>query len=68
MLNPVPATPNFTRQVTHSLLASSDEETARHAVVSREPDPQIAEQDLAWWLGLQERLEMRADLKRAGLL
>jgi len=25
-------------------------------------------QDVAWWLGLHERLEIRADLANAGLL
>ena len=62
MLNPVPTT------APRSLLAGSDEETIRHAVTSREPDRDVADQDLAWWLGLQERLEIRADLARAGLL
>ena len=62
MLNPV------TAFVTESLLAGSDEETAQHAVTSRDPDHGVAQQDVAWWLGLQERLEIRADLANAGLL
>jgi hypothetical protein len=62
MLNPVPAV------VTESLLECGAQEAFQHAVTSREPDPLVAEQDLAWWLGLQERLEIRADLHRAGLL
>ena len=60
MLNPVP--------ITATLIAASDEETAQHAVTSREPDRWVAQQDLAWWLGLQERLEIRAELANAGLL
>jgi hypothetical protein len=60
MLNPV--------TVIQSLLASSDEDTALYAVTSRDPDQMVAHQDLSWWLGLQERLEIRADLARAGLL
>ena len=62
MLNPVPATAPC------SLLAGSDEETIWHAVTSREPDRDVADRELAWWLGLQERLEIRAELHRAGLL
>ena len=64
MLNPVPVF----AVVTASLLASSAEETTQEAVTSRKPDHQVAQQDLAWWLGLQERLEIRADLTHAGLL
>ncbi len=62
MLNPVPAS------APRSLLAGSDEDTIRHAVTSRDPDLDVADHDLAWWLGLQERLEIRAELARAGLL
>jgi len=64
MLNPAPAPVPAPR----SLLAGSDEDTIRHAVTSREPDRDVADHDLAWWLGLQERLEIRAELARAGLL
>jgi len=60
MLNPVP--------ITATLIAASDEETAQHAVTTREPGPEVAQQDVAWWLGLQERLEIRADLAARGLL
>ena len=68
MLNPIPATATAAIPVVCSLLAGSDEETIWRAVTSREPDRDVADEDLAWWLGLQERLEIRADLARAGLL
>jgi len=37
-------------------------------VTSREPDRDVPAEELAWWLGLQERLETRAELAAAGLL
>lgn len=54
--------------MTESLLKSSPEETCQQAVTSREPERWVAQQDVAWWLGLHERLEIRADLANAGLL
>jgi hypothetical protein len=39
-----------------------------HAVVEREPDADIPDGELAWWLHLQERAELRAALAVAGLL
>ena len=44
--------------VTATLIAASDHETVQEAAVTREPDYDVAQQDLAWWLGLQERLEL----------
>jgi hypothetical protein len=38
------------------------------AVTDREPDPDIADRELAWWLARQERAEVRAELAAAGLL
>ena len=64
MLNAVPATAPC------SLLAGSDEETysgTRSPAAS--PIATSPTRELAWWLGLQERLEIRAEqLHRAGLL
>jgi hypothetical protein len=47
-----------------------DEEEASIAcaVVDREPDRDVADGDLAWWLRRQERAEIRAALAAAGLL
>ena len=47
-----------------------DEEEAIFAcaVVEREPDHEVADGDLAWWLRRQERAEIRAALAAAGLL
>ena len=39
-----------------------------HAVVTREPDADVAADDLAWWLSRQERAETRTALAAAGLL
>ena len=39
-----------------------------HAVVTREPDADVAYEDLAWWLSRQERAETRTALAAAGLL
>ena len=49
--------------VTTTLVPASTEEIIRSAVTSREPDEHVA-----WWLSLQERLEIRADLADHGLL
>jgi hypothetical protein len=38
------------------------------AVVEREPDAEIADGELAWWLLRQEQAETRAALAAAGLL
>ncbi|MGH2949260.1 MAG: hypothetical protein ACRDPC_23900 [Solirubrobacteraceae bacterium] len=60
MLNPDP--------VTTTPLDESRQEVIQHAVTSREPDRDVADEDLAFWLALQERLEIRADLAAHGLL
>jgi hypothetical protein len=54
--------------VTASLLGGSPAEIIRTAVTTREPDREVADGDLAWWLALQERLEIRAELAARGLL
>jgi hypothetical protein len=38
------------------------------AVVEREPDADVPDGELAWWLRRQERAEIRAALAAAGLL
>jgi hypothetical protein len=57
-----------TATVTATLVPAGNEEIIRNAVTSREPDEHVAVEDTAWWLGLQERLEIRADLADHGLL
>ena len=54
--------------VTSALLAGSEDEIFERAVTSREPDREVPIEELAWWLGVQERLETRAELAAAGLL
>ena len=39
-----------------------------NAVVTREPDAEVSDGDLAWWLIRQEQAETRAALAAAGLL
>jgi hypothetical protein len=39
-----------------------------NAVVTREPDADVADGDLAWWLSRQEQAETQAALAAAGLL
>jgi hypothetical protein len=57
-----------TATVTTTLVPDGTEEIIRSAVTSREPDEHVAAEDIAWWLALQERLEIRADLADRGLL
>ena len=54
--------------VTTTLVPASIAEIISSAVTSREPDEHVATEDIAWWLSLQERLEIRADLAERGLL
>ena len=54
--------------VTTTLVPAGIEEIISSAVTSREPDEHVATEDIAWWLSLQERLEIRADLAERGLL
>jgi len=57
-----------TQTLTHSLLEGSEQEILDRAVTSRQPDSDVPDEELAWWLALQERLETRAELANAGLL
>jgi hypothetical protein len=66
MLNTVPVPVSV--PVGASLIGGSPEEVFQQAVVSVEPSHHVAQGDLDWWLGLQERLEIRADMRQAGLL
>jgi hypothetical protein len=54
--------------ITTTLVPAGIEEIISSAVTSREPDEHVATEDIAWWLSLQERLEIRADLADHGLL
>ena len=54
--------------VTTTLVPAGIEEIISSAVTSREPDEHVATEDIAWWLSLQERLEIRAELADHGLL
>ena len=54
--------------VTTTLVPAGIEEIISSAVTSCEPDEHVATEDIAWWLSLQERLEIRADLAERGLL
>jgi hypothetical protein len=62
MLNTVDATS------TRAQLADTDEAVLEFAVTSREPDRDVHQNDLAWWLAQEERLEIRAELATSGLL
>jgi hypothetical protein len=54
--------------VTTTLVPAGIEEIISSAVTSREPYEHVATEDIGWWLSLQERLEIRADLADHGLL
>ena len=62
MLNTIDATS------TRAQLADTDEAILAFAVTSREPDRDVHQNDLAWWLAQEERLEIRAELATSGLL
>ena len=62
MLTPITAAP------TRAQLADTEEAILAFAVTSREPDREVHHDDLAWWLALQERLEIRSELAAHGLL
>ena len=49
-------------------LADSDDAILAFAVTSREPDRDVHQGDVAWWLAQQERIEIRAELASRGLL
>jgi hypothetical protein len=54
--------------VTSTLMDGTSEEIIRLAVTSRQPDRDVHQEDLAWWLALQERLEIRTELADHRLL
>jgi len=52
-------------------LRERDDEAAiltSYVVIEREPDADVPEDELAWWLRCQERAELRAELAVAGLM
>jgi hypothetical protein len=53
---------------TRAQLADTEEAILAFAVTLREPDRDVHEDDLAWWLERQERLEIRSELAASGLL
>ena len=53
---------------TRAQLADTDETILAFAVTFREPDRDVHQNDLAWWLAQQERLEIRSELAAHGLL
>ena len=53
---------------TRAQLADTEEAILAFAVTSRQPDRDVHEADLAWWLERQERLEIRSELAASGLL
>ncbi len=63
MLNPI-----LTGASTHAQIADTDEAILRFAVTTRTPDRDVHPDDRAWWVALQERCEIRAELSASGLL
>jgi hypothetical protein len=63
MLNPIIAGAS-----TRAQLADTDEAVLRFAVTTRHPDRDVHPDDLAWWIALEERLEIRSELRASGLL
>jgi hypothetical protein len=57
-----------TADSTRAQLADTEEAILAFAVTSRQPDRDVHEDDLAWWLERQERLEIRSELAASGLL
>jgi hypothetical protein len=62
MLNTISAAP------VRAQLADTDDAILAFAVTRREPDRDVHQDDLAWWLAQQERIEIRAELANRGLL
>jgi hypothetical protein len=63
------ATATATGNVIEPLFAGeADERVFREAITSLEPDHEVPQQELAHWLGVQERIELRAELADRGLL
>lgn len=63
MLNPI--IPSAT---TRAQIADTDEAVLLFAVTTRQPHRDVHPGDLAWWIALEERLEIRAELAAGGLL
>jgi hypothetical protein len=61
----MPSTIDATRPLE---LDDGDDAIFASAVVTREPDAEVAPGDLAWWLVCQERAETRQALAARGLL
>lgn len=61
---PTPITATSTR----AQLADTDEAIIAFAVTVREPDRDVHQHDLAWWLAQEERMEIRSELAASGLL
>ena len=53
---------------TRAQLADTEEAILAFAVAFREPDRDVHQNDLAWWLAQEERLEIRSELAASGLL
>jgi hypothetical protein len=53
--------------MTDSLLDGEEQDVGATAVTARTPDGDAPAEERARWLGLQERLETRAELADAGL-
>jgi hypothetical protein len=49
-------------------LADTEEAILASSVTFREPDRDVHQHDLAWWLAQEERMEIRAELATSGLL
>jgi hypothetical protein len=62
MLTPI------TASSTRAQLADTEEAILAFAVCDREPDLDVCQGDLAWWLEREERLEIRSELAARGLL
>jgi hypothetical protein len=58
----------ITATSTRAQLADTEDAILAFAVTSREPDRDVDQHDLAWWLAQEERLEIRAELAASGLL
>jgi hypothetical protein len=53
---------------TRAQIADTEEAILAFAVTFREPDGDVHQNDLAWWLAQEERLEIRSELAASGLL
>jgi hypothetical protein len=61
-------TSDTTGTSTRAQLADTEEAILAFAVTAREPDRDVHQDDLVWWLERQERLEIRSELAASGLL